>query len=90
MSGHFNSRTIATLDPQSAGEPGHSRATLAFRFPAEEYEAVAHFVARERLCCPFLRFVLEVAPERGPLWLRLTGAEGVTAFMRAELHLLDA
>jgi hypothetical protein len=63
---------------------------FAFRFPAEEYEAVAHFVARERLCCPFLRFVLEVAPERGPLWLRLTGAEGVTAVMRAELHLPDA
>jgi hypothetical protein len=63
---------------------------LAFRFQADEYEAVARFVARERLCCPFLRFVLEVAPERGPLWLRVTGAKGVTAFIRAELHLPDA
>lgn len=60
---------------------------LAFRFPAEEYEAVAEFVARERLCCPFLRFALELAPERGPLWLRVTGAAGVVAFIRAELHL---
>ena len=24
---------------------------LAFRFPAEEYEALMHFIARERRCC---------------------------------------
>ena len=41
----------------------------------------------ERLCCPFLTFTLEVSPERGPLLLRLTGAEGVKDFIRAELHL---
>jgi hypothetical protein len=63
---------------------------FAFCFPAEEYVAVAQFVARERLCCPFLSFNLEVAPQRGPLCLRLTGAEGVTAFLRAELRLPDA
>lgn len=60
---------------------------LAFRFPAEEYDAVTRFVARERLCCPFLSFALDVTPERGPLWLRLTGAEGVKDFIRAELRL---
>jgi hypothetical protein len=60
---------------------------LAFRFPAREYDAVTAFVARERLCCPFLTFTLEVAPDQGRLTLRLTGAEGVTAFIRAELGL---
>ena len=60
---------------------------LAFRFPAEEYDAVMEFVGRERLCCPFLAFTLEVSPERGPILLRLTGAEGVRDFIRAELHL---
>ena len=60
---------------------------LAFRFPAEEYDAVTEFVGRERLCCPFLTFALEVSPDRGPLRLQLTGAEGVTDFIRAELHL---
>lgn len=40
---------------------------LAFRFHAEEYEAVTGFVGRERLCCPFLSFTLEVSPARGPL-----------------------
>ena len=62
---------------------------LAFRFAADEYEAVVRFVDRERLCCPFLRFTLEVAPDRGPIWLRLTGAQGVKVFIRAELHLAE-
>ena len=60
---------------------------FALRFPAEEYEAVIQFVAFERLCCPFLRFMLEVTPDGGPVWLNLTGPEGVTQFIRAELRL---
>jgi hypothetical protein len=60
---------------------------LEFRFPADEYDSVVRFVARERLCCPFLSFTVDVTPGRGPLCLRLTGAEGVKDFMRAELGL---
>jgi hypothetical protein len=60
---------------------------FAFRFPAGEYQAVAEFVGRERLCCPFLTFTLELMPDRGPLVLRLTGPEGVKDFIRAELDL---
>ena len=43
------------------------------------------FIAMERLCCPFLRFSLEVEAKGGPVWLRLTGREGVRAFVRAEV-----
>jgi hypothetical protein len=60
---------------------------LAFRFRAQEYDAVTEFVGRERLCCPFLAFGLDVSPDRGPLRLRLAGAEGVKEFIRTELHL---
>lgn len=60
---------------------------LVFRFPAQEYDAVTEFVGRERLCCPFLTFALEVSAQGGPLRLRLTGAEGVKDFIRAELNL---
>jgi len=74
--------TVAEIREQADG--------IDFRFPVEEYAAVAEFIALERLCCPFLAFSLEVPPNRGPLWLRLTGPEGVTAFIRAELHLPDA
>ncbi len=60
---------------------------LAFRFPAEEYDAVSVVVGRERVCGPFLRFVLEIEPECGAPWLRVTGPEGAKAFIRAELGL---
>jgi hypothetical protein len=60
---------------------------LAFRFPAVEYDAVTEFVGRERLCCPFITFELDIAPNCGMVLLRLTGAEGVKDFIRAELHL---
>ncbi len=63
---------------------------LAFQWPATEYEAVARFLDYERRCCPFVAFTLTVSPDRGPLDLSMTGPEGVTAFLRAELHLPPA
>ena len=45
----------------------------------------AEFISLERLCCPFLRFVIEVEPEGGAVVLRLTGREGVKAFIREEV-----
>lgn len=59
----------------------------AFCFPAERYGEVTAFIANERLCCPFFRFGLEVTPERGPIWLRITGREGVKAVLQAELDI---
>jgi len=35
-----------------------------------------------RLCCPFVHYALEIEPNRGPFWLRMTGGEGVKAFLR--------
>jgi hypothetical protein len=59
----------------------------AFRLTgdAEMLSKIAEFIALERLCCPFLGFALEVEPEGGLVWLRLTGREGVKAFIREEV-----
>lgn len=46
---------------------------------------VAEFVALEKLCCPFLNFAIEVEAEGGPVTVRLTGREGVKAFVREEI-----
>jgi len=46
---------------------------------------LAQFVSLEKLCCPFLNFVIEIQAEGGPVWLRLTGREGVKAFIREEI-----
>jgi hypothetical protein len=60
---------------------------FAFQLSADDYEAAVQFVARERLCCPFLRFALEVTPGRGPVRLRVDGPPGTREFLRAELDL---
>jgi len=58
---------------------------LRLRLPAGWWLDAAEFVALEKLCCPFLRFRLEMAEEGGPLLLSLTGRAGVREFLRAEL-----
>ena len=50
----------------------------------------AEFITRERLCCPFYTFTLELEPAGGALWLRLTGAEGAKAVLQAGLDELLA
>jgi hypothetical protein len=46
----------------------------------------AEFITLEKLCCPFLNFTLEVEAESGAVWLKLTGREGVKAFIREEIN----
>ena len=46
---------------------------------------LGEFVSLERLCCPFLRFNVAVEAEGGPVWLRLSGREGVKEFIREEI-----
>lgn len=56
----------------------------AFRLPSspEMLPIVAEDLNIDRLCCPFLRFTLDIEPNGGPYWLRLTGGEGVKEFLR--------
>ena len=47
----------------------------------------AEYIALERQCCPFFDFTLEAVREGGPVWLKLTGREGVKEFARLEFRL---
>ena len=58
-----------------------------FRLPASELGHAAEWVRLEARCCPFFTFELEQARDEGPLWMRITGSEGVKAFIRAEFQL---
>lgn len=49
---------------------------------------VAEWVDMEARCCPFLEFGIDVSGKGGPVTLRLTGGQGVKAFLRTELPLL--
>ena len=42
------------------------------------------FVDKERLCCPFFGFIIELEPEHGNVWLKVNGREGVKDFIKAE------
>jgi hypothetical protein len=48
--------------------------------------SIANMIDAERLCCRFLRFVLTVEPDSGPIRLDVTGPEGTQAFMDALLE----
>jgi hypothetical protein len=43
---------------------------------------VAEDLNFERLCCPFIRYTLEIEPNKGPFWLRMIGGAGVKKFVR--------
>ncbi len=57
----------------------------AFRFAGDELEEVTSFVALERLCCPFLSFVIEVEAEQRGIWLHLSGPAGSREVIDLEL-----
>jgi hypothetical protein len=64
---------------------------IALRLPPETpmlYKAV-EFIARERLCCPFYNFALEIEPYGGAFWLRLTGCEGVKELLMSGVDSAD-
>jgi hypothetical protein len=57
-----------------------------FTFPNETefISKIAEFISNERLCCPFLKFSLDVFSDSEPISLSLSGPEGTQEFLRAE------
>jgi hypothetical protein len=63
----------------------------AFRLPSDAAMLllVAEDLNFERLCCPFIHFTLDIAPNGAPFWLRFTGGEGVKAFLRLNFEMTN-
>lgn len=61
----------------------------AFRLPSTSAMLllVAEDLTLERLCCPFIHFTLDIAPNGVPFWLRYTGGEGVKEFLRMSFEM---
>ena len=61
----------------------------AFRLPSTSgmLLLVAEDLNFERLCCPFIHFTLDIAPNGAPFWLRYTGGEGVKEFLRISFEM---
>lgn len=64
-------------------------AGYAARLPSEPEVVLraAEFITLERLCCPFFNLAVEVENNRGPLWLNISGPEGIKPFIRAEFSI---
>ena len=62
---------------------------LRLRFPssAETFVSITRAVEAERHCCRFLRFMITVEPDEGPLTLELTGPQGTREFVVALLEM---
>jgi len=45
---------------------------------------IGEFIARERLCCPFLKFTLTIESDSKPISLFLSGPQGTKDFLREE------
>lgn len=58
----------------------------AFKFAGKDYEALAQYIALERLCCGFFTFDLKISANQGPIWLHIHGSEQIKAFLSAELQ----
>ena len=60
---------------------------FAFRFPSDPpvIANLADWITLESRCCSFFNFALEIEPYDGPVWLSLTGGEGVKEFLQTEI-----
>jgi hypothetical protein len=55
-----------------------------FQFAGETSSMIAEWIALELLCCPFISFTLGSSRGEDPLYLRVTGGEGVKQFVLAK------
>ena len=62
----------------------------AWRFAADHYDDLVQFIEGDSRCCAFWTHTLEVTPNAGPLWLRITGNDDAKAALLAELDRLQA
>lgn len=71
---------------EAVKETRELREGYGFRLTGENQTIAmaAEWITLERLCCPFFTFQLEIGSEGKPIWLRMTGREGVKQFMRSE------
>ena len=58
----------------------------AFEYPGDSatYRLVTEWSAGERVCCPFFDIDVRSEREGGPVWVRVTGREGVKNFIETE------
>lgn len=74
---------LRDLVARSAGrEDTADGVTFSFTPDPDLLALIASAIEAERRCCRFLRFDLSVAPDEGPIQLRLVGPPGTREFLQ--------
>lgn len=60
---------------------------LKFGSEDRDFLLVTDWVYIERVCNPFLRFVLKAESNKGPIWVNVSGPEGTQSFLKSEYAL---
>jgi hypothetical protein len=82
-------RHFEELGPQLRGLRKRTRELpngyeFEFESTPAHYALLQEWMLQERACCPFFDLDLRLDREGGPLWLRLTGRDGVKKFIESE------
>jgi hypothetical protein len=64
-------------------EPLEEGIRLSFASSTETLETIVAAIDAERQCCRFLRFVLDVEQDLGPIVLEVSGPAGTRRFLEA-------
>lgn len=59
----------------------------AVPIPLGRWQDAAEFVSLERLCCPFLTFILRLEPDSDTAWLEMGGSRDIKALLKSEFGL---
>jgi hypothetical protein len=82
------SRHIETMKElfNSVKEVSEIKNGFAFLFPNDGSVLInlMAFIEKERLCCPFFGFIIVIEPEKGNVFLKINGRDGVKEFIKAE------
>ena len=74
-------RLFQSVQAVQAAENGFE---FTLRSEGDAVVRIGEFIARERLCCPFLKFTLIIESEAKPISLYLSGPKGTKEFLREE------
>lgn len=57
----------------------------ALRFAADDetLREIARMIEIERICTPSVRMTLTIAPDRGPVWLEVSGPDEIDSLLEA-------
>lgn len=80
---HFEDLGPALIARKTAVREVPNGYELQFPSDSKTLAMLTEWIEQERLCCPFFEIDLRFTPDRGPVWMRLTGGPGTKDFIRA-------